>query len=88
MEVGEVGSISHIKASIHPNASGTLIPMGSTVFVSRPFASDLSVNDYELIGFLTQQLDGKTTSRKWACLHPERASSDMDKFCKNCPRRG
>ena len=83
----ESGSSASIKASMHPKSSRTVIPIGSTVFVSRPFASDLSVNEYEIIGFATQQADSKTVSTKWACVHPERASSDVDKLCKNCPRR-
>lgn len=73
-----------VSASIHPRGAGVLVPNGSTVFVSRPMASDPEMDRYEVIAFAYMGPDGKLLSSKYSCIHPER---EVEKRCKNCPSR-
>ena len=72
---------------IHPKGSHASISVDSTVFVSRPFASDPSRDDFELIAFGTKGADQKLVFTKFSCIHPERPLSNLEKLCSNCPRR-
>ena len=74
-------------ARMHPRGKSSVVDLGATVFVARPFASDSSVKDYELIAFGTRNADGKTAFTKFSCVHPERPLSTPEKLCSNCPRR-
>ena len=75
-----------VYATRHPNSISSKIKSGSLVFVCRPFASDPTRDEFEMIGAGIQGDDGQSRFMKFACVHPEKLASPLQEdLCGNCP---
>lgn len=81
------GSNTVLTARLHPKCTQVRIPAKSTIYVSKPAASDPQSDHFELIAHGVTGADGKLKLAKYSCVHPDRPISAPEKLCGNCPRR-